>query len=111
VDLLEDIARFTWSRKAGEPRATCADPPGRNGDAEGHDLLHQGLRVDPVPRQCALQGVVVLGDRVLEPRVMVGDEIRGDRERRAHRVKAWALPASTLRMLPVDLAERSDAKK
>ena len=30
---------------------------------------------------------------------------------RSYRVKAWTLPASTLRMLPVDLAESSEAKK
>jgi len=28
-----------------------------------------------------------------------------------YRVKLWALPASTLMMLPVDLAEASEAKK
>ena len=36
---------------------------------------------------------------------------RSDEKAFAQRVKLWALPASTLMMLPVDLADMSEARK
>ena len=64
--------------------------------------------------ELALQRAVVVlvgGERA---GVLLGDQRVGyavGHARLAYLVNDWALPASTLRMLPVDFADRSEAKK
>ena len=76
-ELVEDIARLAGTGKAGEARAARADAPTRHGHGEGHGGAHQGLGIEPAPRQFARQRLEVLAMIGEAGPVVVGDEIGG----------------------------------
>ena len=118
LELVEHVARLAGAGKAGEARAAGADAPGRHGDAEGGDLGGDRLDVEPAPRELSSERAVVVFEFGGAFRVRLGDQRVGNAVRhlcssplgRPYRAKLAALPASTLRMLPVLLADKSEAK-
>src|SRR6185436_1417039 len=114
--LLEDIARFAESRKAAEARAAGADAPGGNRNLETGHSLGDRIDVHAAARQLRAERGVVGRERGGLRLVSGRDVVRVARIGKGHfspetqRVKAVAFPASTLRILPVDFAARSEAK-
>ena len=73
--------------------------------------LGHGLDVDAPALQLARQACVIVGQGLLQLLVFRADQVGGIAKVMAYLEKVTALPASTLRKFPVDLAERSEAKK
>ncbi|MCY1294693.1 hypothetical protein D9M68_577680 [compost metagenome] len=116
LELVEDIAWLPLAGETGKARAAGADTPGGDGDAIGGDLALDLVNVDPaavesltkafiIPAQCSETAFVLGLDRRL------ADHHRCHQTLLDQRVKDWALPASTLMMLPVDFADMSEARK
>ena len=107
--LVEDVARLARAGEAREAGAAGAGAPGRDGDAEAGGAVGQGLDIDAAAGKPCRQRVVVGRQIRAAGSVLRLDQVRIDHG--THRGKAWTLPASTFRMFPVDLADRSEAKK
>ena len=78
-------------------------------DVKTGNLGANGIDADPAPVQMFAQSIKI-GLQAFDSIFVFGlDDVFFDHD--AHRVKAWTLPASTFRILPVDLADRSDDRK
>lgn len=86
------VAQLTRAAPPRKNRRSCAEPDGkqRSGSTSIAAASRAAIDVRPHPQ--------LLPDR-------------SDEKAFAQRVKLWALPASTLMMLPVDLADMSEARK
>ncbi len=114
LELVEDVAWLALAGEAGETRPTGAYPPGRGGDTECGDLVADGVYGDAAPVQMLAERLIVALEIRLSRGVLllhqpgVDHMIHGSL---SQRVKAWALPASTLTILPVDFADMSETRK
>src|SRR5262245_29821809 len=128
LELVEDVARLARAGEAREARAARAHAPRRQSDAELADARGDALDVEIAPAERAAECLVILLQRRQGGLVLCGDERLLDRKLchghvsfdsqatrgrpvGTHRVNEGPWPPSTLRMLPVDFAERSEAKK
>ena len=113
LELLEDRLRFAGRRKPSEARTTGGQRPGRHGDAKRHREISDHLDRDAAPGELLPEMRVIVIQGRAAALVVFGDAFVGQRE--AHDVRqrgnAVTFPASTFRTLPVDLPDRSDAKK
>lgn len=113
LQLVIDIARLAIAGEAGEARAAGADTPGGHGDRIGRDLGLHRIDIDAAAGKLCAEMLVVafqIGDTSV---VLARHHILGNHRHQEipQRVKDWALPASTLTMLPVDFADMSEARK
>ena len=109
--LIMDAARFAQTGEAGKAGAAGADAPCRDGDRPCHRALDLRFDVDATAGELAAQGAEVILMRGAGLFVERADQVGRDQVGHCYLVNETALPASTFRKLPVDLAERSEAKK
>ncbi len=113
VELVEDAARLAAAREAREAGAAGADAPRGHRHPERRDLGLDPVDVEPPPVELFAEGGIVAAQAVRAGGVRGGDDVGVDpcHGHCSYRVKACTLPASTLMMFPVDLAEASETRK
>ncbi len=116
--LVEHVARLAGPGEAGEAGAAGAHTPGRDRHREGRDLVGQRRQIEAAPGQPLAERRVVRGQLALALGIVLLDRGADGLVHEApspsapgQRVNDWALPASTFRMLPVDLAASSETRK
>src|SRR5215469_9950696 len=102
LEFLVNVGWFTRKREPCKTSAPAPQTPAGNSNREARDASFDGVDVHPAPRELTAEAVIFVAQRLLKRSVVLGN---------VHRVNACALPASTLIMFPVDLADISDAKK
>src|SRR6478752_371080 len=116
LEPVEDVARFALAGEAGKARAAGADTPGRDGNTVGGDLPFDLVDRDAAPAEPFAEALIIPA-KCGEPAFVLGLDGRLADHGGRHdtlldqRVEDWALPASTLMMLPVDFADMSEARK